>query len=1369
MRFWGKHVFNISFSCSLCGYASIHESGALMNLIFVHRTFLKVADIILLNKLFSELMYKRIILLSLVFSFLLAFSLKPFPVQSLDQKISISMLSEKTDPAILDQPTDLVTVIVKTSGDKDSLASVNSTEVKAFQLGDYYQMKIIKSDLLKLQSLDSVEKISPVKTYNILLDYSVPLIGASSFWNASYNGSGIKICVLDTGINKTHPAFGNRVIAEKDFTSDNSTADLNKHGTHVAGIAASSDSLYTGVAPGALLLNAKVCDSSGSCADPDIMNGIDWCVSQKADILTMSFGGSGSPTDTLSNYVDLTADKGKTLTIAAGNSGSKAGTISCPGCAHKVITVGSTQSGKSSTTPDKISSSSSRGPTSDNRIKPDLVAPGEPITSAKNTGGWVSLKGTSMSAPHVAGLSALLLQARPSISIEELKALLMDTANDLGTAGKDNDYGAGRVNATRAFQEISNTVKANITNSTWVAHNIYVPPNSSEIRATLYWPENSTLHSDLDFYLADPAGYVQAFSESSENTDEMLSLSRPLIGGNWKLSVHSFDVNGIQPYVVASNFKPSGQMFVKSASMTGIVYHRINVTSNSTLIVNADWNSSSSINLYLYDSFKNFVNSSAINGTNSQTLSIQTPTPGVWLAKLVPASSNFTDTPYTITSTFQIFDQTISPALPTKTSLFLNGSITNLTAERGSIINITSLLNTTAAKSAIIEINSTPIPLSTNQTTSFNLTNTSDLLGAYNITAYLSDDENFTFSSATAFLFIRDTIPPSMKKLILKPLSPIDFQLSFSTSEKIRASLEYGASTSYGYLAQDNLSTSHTILLPTLNESTQYFFRLNLTDIANNPFSLFSNFTTGSVKKINTTANTSVPLSFSDFSTSLDLTANDTLQNISLNLSLLKSNPIDTNLLASPLNKYLTIEADDRLKRNLSFVIIKLSYTDQEISGLVEDNLRLYLFNSTGWVPYDPPFGGVNKTGKFVWANRTGFSTYALAAKQFPGLSIAFNQGSTITQGTQSTTNCSSASTESTPVLSRNNVPVSNPETATLSNGTYSYSCAIPETDNFVSGFITSILTVNPQLSPAPSPSNNQTSSNPSSSSSGSSSTSTSSADTGSVSSSIAPTPELNQILPIVSKIMLPLDSNKSNTKTFQPQPELLEKGLKALQIETASETQPSDSQIDVKIFDRLPIQDDKNQTIKLLPSSVQKPLKFFQFTPSSILKEKIKSANLTFTLQKSEIPENGTIAVLRFANGEWTELPAIQKLNNDGSTDYTSTTPGFSFFVLAVKQPASVLIASEPANQTPVQANEPTQNATSDRSAVSGLAVSPNSPSPIIIYSGIIIISIIAISSAFFYRRKSKNKEEDQKPLPRSGSPFPGKRKKKKKKKNKK
>jgi subtilisin family serine protease len=192
----------------------------------------------------------------------------------------------------------------------------------------------------------------------------------------------------------------------------------------------------------------------------EVMAGLEWAVEQGVQVINLSLGGLGpcDGTDALSTTCDAAVDRGVLVCVASGNYGPGASTIGPPGCARKVLTVGAC------TKEDAIASFSGRGPTSDGRIKPDILVPGVDIVSCRahdtSLGDpvdalYTTSSGTSMAAPHATGICALLLEAFPNLTPAELKARVMDTALNLGL--DSNTQGSGRADAFQAYEGTPST------------------------------------------------------------------------------------------------------------------------------------------------------------------------------------------------------------------------------------------------------------------------------------------------------------------------------------------------------------------------------------------------------------------------------------------------------------------------------------------------------------------------------------------------------------------------------------------------------------------------------------------------------------------------------------------------------------------------------------------------------------------------------------------------------------------------------------------------------------------------------------------------------------------------------------------------
>ena len=295
------------------------------------------------------------------------------------------------------------------------------------------------------------------------LDVSVPLVGAPALWGAGFMGEGMRVAVLDTGIDAFHldlddldddPATADpKILIALDFTSDGNPMDFIGHGTHVASTAAGTGGggPFVGMAPQAFLWNLKVCQSGG-CPFNSIINAIGFAAlgpdgvaftDDEAHVINMSLGGPGGPDDVLSLASDAAVDLGVSVAVSAGNSGPGMFTVGSPGTARKVTTVAASDDF------DAIAGFSSRGPVGDELLlKPDIAAPGVSIRAAALGGGHVDLNGTSMASPHVAGASALVRQAHPDWDPGMVKAALMNNSLDLGD--RLWEQGAGRLRVPQA-------------------------------------------------------------------------------------------------------------------------------------------------------------------------------------------------------------------------------------------------------------------------------------------------------------------------------------------------------------------------------------------------------------------------------------------------------------------------------------------------------------------------------------------------------------------------------------------------------------------------------------------------------------------------------------------------------------------------------------------------------------------------------------------------------------------------------------------------------------------------------------------------------------------------------------------------------
>ncbi len=357
---------------------------------------------------------------------------------------------------------------------KSDLASLHQSAVKALKVAlaslvvtrEYYKVfngaaiTVPRAMVSQIAQLSYVKKIhidEPVKAY---LEQSVHQIRADSVWTRfGTKGDSVLVGIIDTGIDYADSALGGgfgpgfKVVGGYDFVNnDSDPMDDNGHGTHVAGIIAADGGGLEGVAPHAKLMAFKVLNQFGYGTESNIIAGIERAVdpnndgndNDKVDIVNMSLGGPGDPDDAASTAVDNAVKLGITFCIAAGNSGGFY-SIGSPGTARLAITVGAVDSS------DDLAYFSSKGP--DGRIcsiKPEVVAPGVRISSTYLNNTDETMSGTSMAAPFVTGVCALLKSLHKNWAPATIKSAVTTTAVDIGQ--EVMAQGAGRIDALNAAE-----------------------------------------------------------------------------------------------------------------------------------------------------------------------------------------------------------------------------------------------------------------------------------------------------------------------------------------------------------------------------------------------------------------------------------------------------------------------------------------------------------------------------------------------------------------------------------------------------------------------------------------------------------------------------------------------------------------------------------------------------------------------------------------------------------------------------------------------------------------------------------------------------------------------------------------------------
>ena len=341
---------------------------------------------------------------------------------------------------------------------KDLAVTYQGTKVWTYGFDDRMFSADLNEDWIsQLQNHPAVQEVERDKhcyVMNQIVPYGISKICATEVHEKNNKGSGIKVCVIDTGVDFFHPDLGGRYKGGYDFVNnDGQPKDDHGHGTHCSGTvcAIDNDQGVIGVAPEADLYACKVLNRKGQGSFSDVAAGVDWARSNKMDVISMSLGGPYS--SVLNQACAAAKAAGLVICAAAGNSGPGENTCGCPGTLSSTICVGATDSN------DVIASFSSRCPNM------TVSAPGVGVLSTKMGGGYRTMNGTSMACPHVAGYACLLKHAYPDDNPDQIEQRMIDNAIDLGAVGHDTAYGWGRIDVSNAVPiiHVSEDIKSEIS------------------------------------------------------------------------------------------------------------------------------------------------------------------------------------------------------------------------------------------------------------------------------------------------------------------------------------------------------------------------------------------------------------------------------------------------------------------------------------------------------------------------------------------------------------------------------------------------------------------------------------------------------------------------------------------------------------------------------------------------------------------------------------------------------------------------------------------------------------------------------------------------------------------------------------------
>ncbi|SCZ76745.1 S8 family serine peptidase [Acidaminobacter hydrogenoformans] len=338
-----------------------------------------------------------------------------------------------------------------------------------------------------------VALIEPDLTVHALEDtypWGITRIGADLVHQQGNTGDGIKVGIIDTGLDKTHPDLAGKYAGGYDFVNnDADPMDDHGHGTHVAGTIAAvmNDAGLIGAAPDVSLYALKVLGADGSGALSGIIAAVEWCVDNDIQITNNSYGILTDPGATFKAAFDAAYADGVLQIAAAGNDRSKWYTIffsdivSYPAWYASVVAVAATDSAN------KVASFSSFGPSV------ELSAPGVSIESTIPGGAYATWSGTSMATPHVVGAAALVMKSGVA-SAAAVRERLQITADDLGPVGRDRDYGFGLVDADEAaLSTTPDNVAPSVSIASPVDGAVYTVGDSITFTATASDPEDGDL------------------------------------------------------------------------------------------------------------------------------------------------------------------------------------------------------------------------------------------------------------------------------------------------------------------------------------------------------------------------------------------------------------------------------------------------------------------------------------------------------------------------------------------------------------------------------------------------------------------------------------------------------------------------------------------------------------------------------------------------------------------------------------------------------------------------------------------------------------------------------------------------------------
>jgi thermitase len=353
-------------------------------------------------------------------------------------------------------------IMIATDSEKaPAIADAKSLDHFSFRGVTYHLMGVSNKSLMQ-RVLGAARTVKGVKSADVNaamyalgapddefypIQYGLNQKAVPETWKATKGDPNLIVAVVDTGIDYTHPDLQDRVVLGQDFTfrpglifnrkDKDGPMDDNAHGTHCAGIigaTANNGIGIAGVAPDVKLMAVKVLGASGGGSQYDVMKGVAYAVTNGAKVVSMSLGGTAT-TSVERQFSEAAVQSGALIVAAAGNSADGLG---FPAAYPGILSVGATDSGGN------LAKFSNHDETM------GVTAPGVGILSTIPGNTYAKFSGTSMAAPFVSGVAALVWSAHPDWTAEQVKAQIENTATDKGAPGVDSLYGHGEVNVQAA-------------------------------------------------------------------------------------------------------------------------------------------------------------------------------------------------------------------------------------------------------------------------------------------------------------------------------------------------------------------------------------------------------------------------------------------------------------------------------------------------------------------------------------------------------------------------------------------------------------------------------------------------------------------------------------------------------------------------------------------------------------------------------------------------------------------------------------------------------------------------------------------------------------------------------------------------------